>query len=77
MAVSRLAWASSRRRFTLENVRGGNINLLGLLCEADSRELAFAPAEEWLVPEGWGACKVWINADPGTTFDFVELPDTN
>lgn len=65
----------SRRKFVLEKVRGGSIRSLHLACESDYRELDYVPGEEWLVPEGWGLCKARIGADPGTTFEFVELPD--
>lgn len=65
----------SRRKFVLEKVRGGSIRSLSLSCEADSRVVDYVPGEEWSVPENWGLCRASVGADPGTTFDFVELPD--
>lgn len=65
----------SRRRFILERVRSGSINSLYLVCEAASRVFEYVPGEEWSVPESWGLCNARVGADPGTTFDFVELPD--
>lgn len=64
----------SRRKFVLEKVRGGSISSLYLLCEGGSRQFNYVPGEEWSVPEGLGRCKARVGADPGTTFDFVELP---
>jgi hypothetical protein len=64
----------SRRSFTLEKVQG-EIHDMSLKCENGSKPLSYAPAEVWTAPEGWGLCRVHITAEPGTTYDFVELPD--
>jgi hypothetical protein len=53
----------------------GSINSRYLVCEADSRVFEYVPGEEWFVPENWGLCQARVGAEPGTTFDVVELPD--
>ena len=62
-----------RRKFSIANVNGdlGDIEL-----RCDWRR-AKGKAEEgmtWEVPESWGKCSVIVFGEPGTTFDFVELP---
>lgn len=64
----------SRRKFILENVRGGSINQLFLECQAGFLPLDYVPGEEWSVPANGGLCNAHVGADPGTTFEFVELP---
>jgi TonB family protein len=66
----------SRRSFALDKVQGA-IRNVGLRCSA--RELAYLeymPGEARKTPTEWGMCSVLVEADPGTTFEVVEFPDT-
>ncbi len=68
------AWSGRlfRRNFTLRNVRG-TVESLALECGISTRELRYAPGQEWTIPAGWSDCSVSIKGKPGTSFEFVEL----
>jgi hypothetical protein len=66
----------ARRSFTLENVQG-SVKRITLRCSAKpDAELQYKPGVEWKIPAAWGACAADVEAQPGTTFEFVEYPDS-
>jgi TonB family protein len=65
----------SRRSFALDKVKG-TIGMVGLRCSARAPTyLEYKTGEIWKTPAEWGACSATVEADPGTTFEFVEFPD--
>jgi hypothetical protein len=75
---SAVAWVQhlSRRSFTLNNVHG-SVTGIQIRCSARPQTVReYRPGVEWKIPPSWGVCKAIVQAKPGTTFDFVEFPDT-
>src|SRR5690606_2398757 len=59
--------------FRLLNV-AGKVDLLHAHCEGSYTEYSYVEGTTWVLPEGVGACVVEVYGEPGTSFDFVELP---
>jgi hypothetical protein len=65
----------SRRSFSLDKVEGA-ISYVHVRCSAKSQSFEFKPGVDWHIPVSWGICAADVEAEPGTTFNFVEFPDS-
>jgi hypothetical protein len=59
--------------FTVRNVQG-KVNLYHVHCRGQYLEHPYKEDAVWSIPAGAEACVVEVYADPGTTFEFIELP---
>lgn len=64
----------SRRTFTFADVVG-RIRSIDIECDRRAANLAFQADVEWSLPEAWGNCELFVDADPGTTFTYYEFLD--
>ncbi len=64
--------ALSRSGFEFHGVVG-RIYHLDLRCEQRAEEIAFETQRAFTVPESWGACRLYVHGEAGTTFNFVEF----
>lgn len=62
-----------RRRFTIANVEG-SLEDIEFRCAWRRVKDKAEEGLTWEVPESWGECSVIVFGQPGTTFDFLELP---
>lgn len=62
-----------RRSFAIDEVMG-RIEQVDIRCERCTQRFSMSTTSTWTIPESWGACRVYLNGDDGTTFTFHELP---
>lgn len=62
-----------RRSFAIDEV-AGRIELVDIRCDKRTQRFSMSTTSTWTVPESWGACRVYLKGDDGTTFTFHELP---
>ncbi len=60
-----------RRRFAFNSLAGGHHHL-DIRCEFRRAQSPVAPDREWIIPESWGDCSLYVFGAPGTTFELVE-----
>ena len=74
--VSEVPWrtAVGRRTFTIADVEG-MVRGIGIECDFRATQLPFQPDQEISLPTSWGACELFIDADPGTSFVYYEFLD--
>jgi hypothetical protein len=58
--------------FTLAQV-SGEIDELNLKCGAQAKPLQYERDVEWTLPDDWTACRLRVEAAPGTTFALYEF----
>jgi hypothetical protein len=58
--------------FTLAQV-SGEIHALNLKCGAQEEQLPYQRDVEWTLPGDWTACRLRVEATPGTTFALYEF----
>ncbi|MDX1562850.1 MAG: hypothetical protein R3305_07970, partial [Gammaproteobacteria bacterium] len=66
--------AAERRTFTLADV-DGRITGIDVECDLRTTRIEFQSDAEWSLPESWGSCELFIEADPGTSFVYFEFLD--
>ena len=64
----------ARPEFALENVRGGKIDSVFLVCEEGERRLDYPYRRQWTVPPGMTSCKVELSGAAGTRLLLKQLP---
>ena len=64
-----------RRNFEFSNVVG-QLDELELRCDWRLYRSAIADDLSWSIPAEWGKCQLNVYGAAGTTFDFLELPDS-
>jgi hypothetical protein len=52
----------------------GKVNLFHVHCQGTFREYPYVEGSTWSIPEGGQGCTVEVYGEPGTSFNFVELP---
>lgn len=62
--------------FTIANI-DGNVRSIDAECQSRILSLEYMPDIEWQLPDTLGACTLYVNADPGTTFTFYEMLPEN
>jgi TonB family protein len=50
----------------------GRLDTFHLWCERRALELEIDPDSSWQVPASWGACRLYVFGEPGTTFSLLE-----
>lgn len=66
--------AAGRRTFTVAEA-DGTIRGIDIECDFRAARLEFQPNAEWSLPASWGACELFIDADPGTSFLYYGFLD--
>ncbi len=51
----------------------GRLENFSLWCERRALELEIDPESSWQVPASWGACRLHVRGEPGTTFSLLEF----
>jgi hypothetical protein len=54
---------------------GNGIQALTVTCENATEHLEYQSNSQWTIPDDYGACRVQVDATPGTAFNFYEFPD--
>ena len=67
-------YTAERRSFTLADVVG-RIDSIDVDCDLRRTTLAYQANAEWSLPASWGACELFVDGDPGTTFVYYEFLD--
>jgi hypothetical protein len=63
---------TDRRIFTIANIDGA-VDKIEVECDGRRASLEFQPDVEWQLPDSWGDCELFVDADPGTMFNFYEF----
>lgn len=64
-----------RRKFSIANIKG---TLSSLEIRCDWRRVVDSIEEDvsWSIPESWGSCSIMVFGEKGSSFSFLELPDS-
>jgi len=60
------------RTFSIAGV-DGRIRGMRVACDTAERKLEYQEEIDWTIPDGWGACTLYVNAKRGTTFALYEF----
>ena len=63
---------ANRRLFFIPEVKSGTIRTIVAECDTRRVELAFNPADDYQLPDSFGACTIFVNGDRNTDFTFVQ-----
>lgn len=61
--------------FTIRNLQG-RIDEIQVYCATHRLQIPYVPDSLWRAPKDWGNCRVEIDGDTGTTFEFIEIANT-
>ena len=64
----------ARPEFALDNVRGGKIDSVFLVCDNGERRLDYPYSRRWTIPAGLNSCKVELSGASGTRLLVRQLP---
>lgn len=60
-----------RRELGVRDVQG-KIEAFSVECDRRKMRLDYQEDVSWKIPESWGACTVYAEGEPGTTFELIE-----
>lgn len=63
---------ANRRFFFIPEVKSGTIRTIVAECDTRRVELAFNSADDYQLPDSFGACTIFVNGDRNTDFTFVQ-----
>ena len=52
---------------------GNGIQVITVTCENATEHLEYQPNSEWTIPDDYGACRLQVDARPGTAFNLYEF----
>ena len=64
----------ARPEFAIENIRGGKVDSVFLVCENGERRLDYPYSKQWSIPAGMKSCKIEVSGASGTRMLLRQLP---
>ncbi len=62
-----------RNTFSIDNVEG-NINKLDFRCANQYSSYSYQKNNQWIIPQAWQECRVFVYGDKNTSFTLTEYP---